>query len=219
MHSRRAFLASGAVGAIAATAGCLDFILGDDLSFSASAASVSETALSESGYDERRTEKQTFEKEFSAGGESRTVSVTNVYAEYDRGIDLPVLGESQRAATFTAATTPKAKLLGQTFNPIEKMDAAEIIRRAQGRYDGLSGFEERGKQTVPILGKDATVTRFWGDAELSGTGQTIDIELQISEAVSSGDDFVLAVGGYPRQLADQGREHYVTLAGGIQHDG
>mgnify|MGYP000515993811 CR=1 FL=1 len=219
MKSRRSFLASGAVGAIAATAGCLDFILGDDLSFSASAASVSDSALSESGYDKRRTQKKTFEKTFEVGGESRSVSVTNVYAEYDRTIDLSFLGGSQRAATFTAATTPKAKVLGQTFNPIKDMSPAEIVRRAQGRYQGLSNLQTSGEHTVTILGKDATVTRFTGEAELSGSGQTVDIELQVSEAVSSGDDFLLAVSGYPQRLADEERQHYVTLAGGVQHDG
>jgi hypothetical protein len=208
------------VGAIAATAGCLDFILGDDLSFSASPASVSEQALSDSGYEERRTNEQTFEKKFEAGGESRTVSVTNVYAEYDRTIDLSIIGAGeQRAATFTAATTPKAKVLGQTLNPLDDMSAAEIVRRAQARYQGLGDLQPRGEHTETIVGKAATVTRFTGTAELEGSGQTVDIELQVSEAVGSGDDFVIAVGGYPQQLADEERQHYVTLAGGIQHDG
>ncbi|AGN00263.1 hypothetical protein L593_01550 [Salinarchaeum sp. Harcht-Bsk1] len=208
------------MGAIAATAGCLDFILGDDLSFSASEASVSDAALRETDYEQRRTKKQSFEKSFEVGGESRSVEVTNVYAEYDRSIDLSVVGlGDQRAATFTAAATPKVDVLGQSFNPIKDMSPAEIIGRAQNRYDGFGNLRQRSELTVSLLGKEANVTRFTGDAELSNMGQTVEIELQVSEAVGSGDDYVLAVGGYPRRLSDRGRASYETLAGGVQHDG
>lgn len=220
MQPRRSFLASGAVGAIAATAGCLDFLLGDDLSFSATAASVSDSALTETGYQENQTRSQTFERTFEVGGESRTVSITNQYAEYDRTVDLAVLGiGEQRAATFTAATTPKAEVLGQTSNPIADMDAEEIVRRSQGRYGTFEDLEVVNTFDVTLLGKQTTVTRFHGSAQLAGAGQDVEAEIQVSEAVGSGDDFALAVGGYPQQLADTEREHYRTLVDGVQHDG
>jgi hypothetical protein len=220
MHSRRSFLASGAAGALVATAGCLDFILGDDLSFSASPANVSDDALDSTGYEENQTREQSFEKEFSVGGESRTVGITNHYAEYDRSIDLSGLGiGSQRAATFTAATTPKVEVLGETFNPIDDMSPAEILGRAQGRYGGIDDLQEVGEFDTTLLGKETTVTRFHGSAELGDTGQNVDVELQVSDVVGSNGDFALAIGGYPQQLSDSERDNYETLVAGVQHDG
>lgn len=220
MHSRRSLLASGATGALVATAGCLDFILGDDLSFSASPASVSEDALESAGYEENRTSEQSYEREFEAGGESRTVGITNHYAEYDRTVDLSILGiGSQRAATFTAATTPQVEILGETLNPIEDMSWEEILQRAQGRYGGIEDLQRVGEFDTTLLGTETTVTRFHGSAELGGTGQNVDIELQASDAVGSNGDFAFAVGGYPQQLADSERDNYETLVAGVQHDG
>lgn len=220
MQPRRSFLASGAAGALVASAGCLDFILGDDLSFSASPASVSEDALASAGYEENRTREQSLEKEFEVGGESRTVGITNHYAEYDHTVDLSVIGiGSQRAATFTAATTPQAEVLGETFNPIDDMSPAEILGRAQGRYGGIEDLQRVTEFDTTLLGDTTTVTRFHGSAQLGDTGQEVDVELQVSDAVGSNGDFVLAVGGYPQQMADSERDNYETLVAGVQHGG
>lgn len=220
MNTRRSFLASGAAGALVATAGCLDFILGDDLSFSASPASVSDAALTSTGYEKNQTRQQSLEKEFSVGGESRTVGITNHYAEYDRSIDLSGLGiGSQRAATFTAATTPQVEVLGETFNPIDDMSWEEILGRAQGRYGGIEDLEQVATFDTTLLGKETTVRRFHGSAELGGTGQNVDIELQVPDVVKSNGDFAFAVGGYPQQLADGERDNYETLLAGVQHEG
>lgn len=219
MHTRRSLLTAGATAGVAATAGCLDFFFGDDLSFSATQANVSESALTESGYQERRIREETMEREFEAGGESRTVEVTNWYAEYDRTVDLSILGGSQQASTFTAITTPKAEVLGRTFNPVGDMSTEELVQTVQDRYDGFGNLEERGDQSATLLGKETTVTRFTGTAEFSQSGQEVDVELQVSEAVGSGDDYALAYGAYPQQIADSERDNYFTLLGGVEHDG
>ncbi|GAB3683103.1 hypothetical protein GCM10028857_10070 [Salinarchaeum chitinilyticum] len=220
MPTRRSVLAAGASAGAVATAGCLDFILGnDDLSFSATQPSVSESALAESGYQQRRVREETLEREFEAGGSSRTVSVTNWYAEYDRTIDLSILGGDQRASTFSAITTPKAKVLGQTFNPVGDMSTAELVQTVQDRYQGFGNLQERDSQSSTLLGKSTTVTRFTGSAEHAASGAEIEIELQVAEAVGSNGDYALAYGAYPQQIADSERENYFTLLGGVQHDG
>lgn len=220
MPTRRSLLAAGATGGLAATAGCLDFILGDDdLSFSATQATVSEEALAEAGYQERRAREETMEREFEAGGSSRNVSVTNWYTEYDRTIDLSLLGGEQRASTFTAITTPKAKVLNQTFNPVGDMSTAELVQTVQDRYEGFGNLEERDSQSATLLGKSTTVTRFTGTAEHQATGTEIDVELQVAEAVGSNGDFALAYGAYPQRIADTERDNYFTLLDGVEHDG
>lgn len=220
MPTRRSVLTASATAGIVATAGCLDFILGDDdLSFSATQASVSESALAEAGYQERRVREESLEREFEAGGSSRTVSITNWYAEYDRTVDLSILGGEQRASTFTAITTPKAKVLGQTFNPVDDMSTAELVQTVQDRYEGFGNLEEQGSQSATLLDKSTTVTRFTGTAEHAASGTEIDVELQVAEAVGSNDDYALAYGAYPQRIADSERENYFTLLGGVQHDG
>jgi len=114
-----------------ATAGCLDDLLGEE-TFEATAASVSESALSETGYEEHRTDSVELERTFEAGGESETVTLTNWHAEYDRAVDLT---------------------------------------------------------------------------------------LHVSEAVESGSDLLVAVGGYPTLVGDLEREHVFTMMDGVTHDG
>lgn len=219
MHTRRSFIGAAGGAGIAATAGCLDFLLGDDLTFEATAASVRETTLSETGYAERRTREQSMEREFEAGDESRTVGITNWHAEYDKSIEIPGVG-SQRAATFTATTTPQAEVLGQTFNPIDDMDTDQIVGIAQDRYEGMGTLQHQGERQATLLGKTTTVNRFTGSAELADSGQEFDVEIQYAEAVESGDDFALAIGGYPQQLAERGeRDDFFAMLEGVQHDG
>lgn len=219
MQTRRSFLAAAAAGAVAGTAGCLDFLLGDDLSFEASPASVGESTLSETGYQERRIREQSMEREFEAGGESRTVDITNYSAEYDKSIDLSLIGGgSQRAATFTAFTTPQAKVLGETFNPIKDMNAADVVEIAQNRYEGFGNLSREGETSATFLGNSVTVVRFTGTAELAESGQEVDVELQVvDEAVKSNGDFALAIGGYPQRLADRERPDFFTMLEGVQH--
>jgi len=220
MQTRRSFLATAATGAVAATAGCLDFILGDDLSFEATAASLAEATLSETGYEERRIKEQSMEREFEAGGESRTVGITNWLAEYDKSIDLSAIGGGdQRAATFTVLTTPQAEVLGQTFNPVGDMSAAEIVGLAQDRYEGFGSLSPQSETTATLLGSSTTVTRFSGSAELAETGQNVDLELQVAEAVKSNGDFAVAIGGYPEQLASRERSNFFAMLENVQHDG
>ncbi|WP_248515584.1 DUF6517 family protein [Salinarchaeum laminariae] len=219
MHTRRSLLAAGASAGLVASAGCLDFILGDDdLSFSATKPSVSNAALTETGYQKQRQREETLERKFEAGGSSRTVEVSNWYVEYDRTIDLSLLGGEQRATTFTAITTPKAKVLGQTFNPIDDMSTKDLVETVQDRYEGFGNLEAQDEQTATLLGKSTTVTRFTGTAE-HATGAEIDIELQVTEAVGSNGDYALTYGAYPQRIADSEREHYFTLLGGVEHDG
>lgn len=220
MHTRRSVLAAGAA-ATAATAGCVDFLLGDDLSFSATAASVSDPALSETGYHRRRVRDRTVEQTFEAGGESRTVEVTNRFAEYERSVDLGVLGGagSADAATFTAVTSPKVEVLGQAFNPIQDMSARDLAQRAQGRYGGFGQLDPVGESSVTLLGSGTTVTRFESEAGIDGLQTQPRIDLYVSDPVGSGSDFALIVAAHPQAISSREREHVFRLIEGLQHDG
>lgn len=195
MVDRRTYLGSAGTALAAATAGC-GFILGNEpATFSASASAVSDSVLAETGYEFTENEEMEIRRELSAGGQTREIVATNVQAKHEKSIDLGPLGE-QRGAIFTSLTTPQAKVLGETFNPIEDMSARELAQRVQDSYEEFSNIEERGESDVTINGNTTTQVKFAADAALSGN--PVELYLHVSEAVELGSDFVVTFGSYPQ---------------------
>jgi len=224
MPTRRDAIATGAGFVAAATsAGCLELLFGEGLSFEATAPSVAQAALDETGYRENRITDYGVQREFEAAGQSREVAVTNWQAEYDKSVDLADLGlsvesASQRAAVFSVLSSPRVEVAGESFNPLEDMDAAQIVSQVQSRYEGIDGLQRVGEQSVTLLGTTTTATEFQGDLELQNSGATVDVTLFVTRAVASGADFVLAVGAYPTALSSE-RENVSRLLEGIRHEG
>lgn len=224
MVTRRDLLGAAALGLAGSTAGCLDalpFVGNEPVEFEATPASVPGPVLDETGYQEHRTEDVTLERTFRAGDRTQAVIVTNWQAEYDKAVDLGTAGlptdERLQAAIFTALSTPQVTVLGRTFNPVADMSPAELAGTVQDRYDGIGELRQVGEAPAAIGGQSATVGEFETEAELQETGMTVDIVLHISEAVESGDDLIVAVGGYPRVLQEQERERVFTLMGAVEH--
>ena len=200
-HSRRAYLAGAGATALASVAGCLDFITGGPAEFSASPSQVPESTLGETGYELEGVSDQEIEREFEAGGESRTVIVTNKIAEHTKSVQLPGLGSDGKAAIFTALTTPQVEILGQSFNPVEDMSARRIARMVQKQYDSVAAPSQESESTVTINGEETTQTKFRADAQFEGS--TVELFLHITEAVELGSDFLITVGGYPTVLSGE----------------
>lgn len=213
MH-RRTFLAGTATALGAGTAGC-GFILGEEaLAFEADVARVPESIADGAGYDLEGIDDQTIERTFEVADQSRDVTVTNRMAEYEKAVDLGPLGE-QRAAIFTALSTPQVSILGQTFNPVAELSTAELAERIQNQFEDIGSLERDGDAAVTILDVETTLTRFTGQTQLAA-GQQIDIYLHVSEAVDHEDDFVIAVGGYPQRLPGE-ESTILELTEGIEH--
>lgn len=219
--SRRAVLGGSGVALAGSTAGCLDVIFGEELEFEATTATVPESTLGETGYEENAVESTVIERTFEAGGSSQDVVVTNWQAAYDKAVELGIGSEAvegeARAATFTALSTPQVSILGRTFNPIADMSPGELAEMVQDRYEGVGEIERVGEDTATIRGESTTVAAFESEAELGESGVTVDIVLHVSEAVQSDDDLIVAVGGYPKQLADQERGNVFTMMEAIEH--
>nr|WP_279387184.1 DUF6517 family protein [Natrarchaeobius chitinivorans] len=226
MQSRRTFLTLGASTAIATTAGCtasMPFVGDEPMEFEADPASIPQSALDETGYDEHAIEDVWIERTFEAGGQTQDVVVTNWQAEYDKTIDLGKLGvpidERLRAAVCTALTTPKVSVLDRTFNPVGEMTSEELAEMVQDRYEGMENLERVDEDVVSITGESTTVGEFEAEADLVGEGVSIDLTLHIAEAVESGDDLVVGVGGYPTELRSGERPNIVSLFEAIEHNG
>jgi proteasome assembly chaperone (PAC2) family protein len=155
----------------------------------------------QTGYELDGVSDQEIEREFEAGGETRTVIVTNKMAEHHKSVQLPSLGSDGEAAIFTALTTPQVDILGRNFNPVEDMSAKRIAKMVQEQYDSIAAPEEESSETVTINGEETTQTKFRADAQFEGS--PVELFLHISEAVELGSDFVVTVGGYPTSLPDE----------------
>ncbi|RQG98582.1 hypothetical protein EA472_17425 [Natrarchaeobius oligotrophus] len=201
----------------------MPFVGDEPMEFEADPASIPQSALDETGYDEHAIEDVWIERTFEAGGQTQDVVVTNWQAEYDKTIDLGKLGvpidERLRAAVCTALTTPKVSVLDRTFNPVGEMTSEELAEMVQDRYEGMENLERVDEDVVSITGESTTVGEFEAEADLVGEGVSIDLTLHIAEAVESGDDLVVGVGGYPTELRSGERPNIVSLFEAIEHNG
>jgi hypothetical protein len=202
-----------AVACLGVLAGC-GFITGSEaLAFSASPATPTDDALSETGYEEQSVEEQVVTRNFSAAGQTRTVEVTNQLAQYERQVDLGPLG-SQRAAVFVTFASPEVSVAGQTFNPISDMSEREILQQFESQYSDISVGEEAGSQNVTTLGQSTELRQFEGTAALAGSD--VDVYIHVTKFQHEGD-YIVGVGIYP-QLLDGESENVVTLLAGLEHD-
>lgn len=210
---RRTSIAAVALAVVTVTAGC-GFLLGtESLSFSASPATVGDSALSETGYEETNVTEQTISREFTVADQTWTVEVTNHLAQYERQVELAELG-SQRAAVFTVFATPEVEVAGQAFNPIKDLSERDIVERFQSNYQGVSVGERTGNATVTALGADRTVEQFAGTATLGGA--EVDVVIEIAK-FKHGSDYVVALAVYPERL-DGEHDNVVTMLEGLEHE-
>ncbi|PSQ41098.1 hypothetical protein BRD10_00970 [Halobacteriales archaeon SW_12_71_31] len=209
---RRALVA--AVGGLAALPGC-GFITGEEPArFAAEPATVSQGARSETDYEERSVSERVVTREFSAGGESRSVEVTNQLARYERRLDLGPLG-SQRAAAFPVLASPEVEVLGEVFNPIADLSEREILDRFDSEYENLSVGEMVGSRTVTVLDTETEVEKYEGTADLAGS--VVDVFVHVTKVQHEGD-FVVVVAVYPQRFPDE-ESAVFTLLSGLQHTG
>lgn len=205
---RRAVLVS--VGAALSVSGCMDVLTGDEITFEAGAGVVSEEVRSETGYEERRIEEQTVERNFE--DVDRTVVIVNVIAEYSRMVGIgPLEGELAR---FTVLSTPAVEVgpVGP-LNPVDDMDNRELAETVQEEYDEIENLEEAGERERTLLEETVTVTTF--DAEARALGdETVDVSIHLAQ-VKHEDDFVVAVGVHPRVLDEEATVD--RLLEGVRH--
>ncbi|QZX99869.1 DUF6517 family protein [Halobaculum rubrum] len=204
-----------ALGSAAATSGCLGVITGSEpAEFSATLASVPDSTLESTGFEEYRIEPMELTREFTVAGQTREVVVTNQLAQYDKAAE--VFGERLRASMFVALSTPAVEIAGRTFNPVGEMSTRELARRMLTQYEGIDNLREDGEETVAVLGTDTTVGLFTADATIA-EGVTTEVRIHVSEAVRAGADFVVTVGAYPSLLSGQSDDVY-TMMRSVTHE-
>lgn len=190
--------------------GCTDLLSGDDVTFEADTAEVSDDARSEAGYEEQRVEEQTIERNYDRV--DRTVVVVNQLAEYSREVSIgPIGGELAR---FTVLATPKVSVGPlDALNPVGEMDNKDLAEMVQDEYGSVQNVQQVSERETNMLGETVTVTKFSAEAQTQG-GESVDVFMHVAQ-VESGDDFVLAIGVHPQAIDEQ--ESIDTMIGGIEH--
>lgn len=196
--NRRSFLAAVGATGVGSLAGCLSVIRGEEpLELTASPAGIPDSVLDETRYELHRQREVVIEREVEAAGQTRKIVVTNQQSEYQKAVDLGPLSE-QKAAVFTALTTPQVDVLGREFNPVANMSTRELAEMVQEQYEDMESMEHVEDSEITINEETTTQSKFQAEAMFSG--QSMDLFLHISEAVELNDDLVITVGGYPARL-------------------
>lgn len=198
---RRQTVVAGALALLLATSGCLGFVAGSKaLSFEATAADTTHAAASNAGYQKNGTRAQTINRTLEVAGQERTVRVENKVTTYEKTVTYPILGE-QKLGVFSIISTPAVEIAGRTMNPIADFDNQRLLRLIATRYETLEVDTRVGTHNVTVHGTETTVSKYRGTATVQG--QSIDVYVHVTK-VKAGEDYLVLLGVYPRQLDDEG---------------
>ena len=194
------------------TSGCVGALSGA-VTFSASAATVNDAALEETGYEHNRTKDLTVTREFSAAGQTKEVEVTNKLAEYHQSVGVSGVAE-QRVAAFITLSSPQVNVLGKSFNPLAEYDNRQLAQTFTSQYDSVGNLEPVGERELTMLGKSTTVTKF-ETTVTTVAGIQFDANVHVTKVKHDGD-VVVALAVYPQKLGDQ-QSKVDALVEGIEH--
>ncbi|MDS0223353.1 DUF6517 family protein [Haloarcula sp. S1AR25-5A] len=209
------YLLPVAVALLFATSGCVGLITGETVEFDSAPASVSDSALEETGYEQAMADEQTIERTVTVAGQERTIRVTNHVRQYERGIDLGPVGEIN-AGRFIVFSTPSATVAGQSLNPAATWSNERLIEEIASRNDQINDAQFERNRSVDALGESRGVAVFSGTTTIEG--QDVDVLIHLTSFEHEGD-VIVAVAVYPERLDDREGDRVDTLLGGLSHSG
>lgn len=182
------------------TSGCLGVLTGQEsLVFEAQSAVVDESVAGEAGYGTNGTRTVAVNETVGVAGVDRTVTAKNRITTYEKSLDFGPLGEA-KLGTVAVISTPAVEVAGREFNPVGNYDNDQLIGLVQSRYGGLSDVDSVGTRRITVLGERTEVTKY--EAKAAVGGQQIDVYVHVTK-LRHEDDFVLAIGVYPRILSGE----------------
>lgn len=206
MRTQRAWLAVG-LTLLVGTAGCLGFVTGSEpLEFTASSAVVSDSTLQGTGYEEQSSEPVTLNRTIELQGEERELIITNHVATYQKKTAGNTIG------MMAVVATPKAEVLDQGLNPIGRMGRQALLEQMFS-FAGVSNTGEiteveTTQQTV--LGEQRDISVF--ETTRTQAGQEITVRIRMVR-ISHDDDYVIALGTYPKRMSNEGQTVQQLFAG------
>ncbi|WP_458206387.1 DUF6517 family protein [Haladaptatus sp. NG-SE-30] len=209
---KRTLVAGTFLAVLVVTSGCLGFILGDSLAFSANKATVGDETVSNTGYEKASVEQKPVTRTFEAAGQSREVKVTNWLAQYEKTAGIPGVAEGT-ASTFVVLSSPKFEVAGKPINPLAKYSDRKLVEKFVSGYANVNDLEKTGSKEVTMLGKTTDVTKFTTTAKSNGA--EVEVNIHVTK-VEHGDDVVVALAVYPKKIDES--ENVYKLIEGIEHE-
>jgi hypothetical protein len=209
MNRRTVRAGAGTIG-LASLSGCLGAAGFDE--YASDPATIESSVLDETGYERVEADEIVSEEELSYLLFDETIEVRSHLTEYEKAIDMGPLGTRQTAG-FLLLTSPQISAAGREFNPVEGMDAEELIGLVDDNYDGVSNLTRDRDETVTVLDQETTRSTFAGDGEFSGF--EIPVTLLATEPVEIDDDFLATVAIYPEHASGE-VEHVVSLTDAVR---
>lgn len=183
----------------------------DTLEFSASKATVSDSATADAGYEEVSVEPRTVNRSFTVADQERDVRVTNWVATYERGL---TEGTTPAPGTVAVLATPEISIAGQTLNPIGSVTNRDLLDRLLQQQAAISDVNRVETRTEAVLGTETEVVTFEGTIESEGQQVAVTIHLT---RVNHGSDYVVAVALHPAAMSPD-EAGVDTMFAGIEHE-
>lgn len=209
----RSAVAGVALALLLVTSGCVGMLSGP-VTFTASEATVEDAALQDTGYEKNRTTEMTVSRTFSAAGQSKEVKVTNWVSEYHQSVGIAGVAE-QRVAVFATFASPQVEVVGKSFNPLDKYNNRQLAEKFTAKFKNVDIQQEVGTRQVTTLGNETTVSKYEATVT-TVAGIQFDAYLHVTK-VKHGNDHVVALAVYPKQLSDHDQK-VDRLIEGIEHE-
>jgi hypothetical protein len=212
--SQQALLAT-LVAVLLTTAGCATMLAGSGpAKFEASPASVSEKALSDTGFEQTTARWKNLSRTIEAAGQTREIQISNYVTAYRHTL----ANTGVTRGGFAVLTTPQAKVAGQAMNPVKDWDDEKIINELSsgfaGNYGTIQNMETTGESSVSILGKKRTVTELTAEAK-PDDGNATKVKIYVAKFKHSGD--IVIAGGVHSTIDSKERGRIMTMLKNIEH--
>lgn len=213
MYTRRRALALGVAG-MGALAGCStasEFAGDGPIKRTAAPAALSESAVSETEYQEEEQREQRFERTV----QGRTIIASNQITLYAKSVD-----QIARGSLFGVVSTPGFSIAGQTLNPVGQMSNEDLLEFVSDEFGGISDVSKELTFESTVLGSKTEISKFGATRELGN--QNVDMYIYAGKALNERNDegktdVVLGAGGYPKGLDDTESETIEGFFEEIEH--
>ena len=211
MYRRR--FGAAALAVLLVTSGCLGFVTGEEaLVFESDPATTAESVASDTRYETNGPRERVVNRSFDVAGQSRTVRVVNHVTTYEKRLDLPVVNDVKLGA-FSVVSSPSVEIAGREFNPLGDYSNRRLLRMAGSAYGGFNDVERVSSRTITVLGNETTVTKYAARAPVGG--RSVEVFVHVTR-VRHGDDYVVALGVYPRQFSGE-EANVIEMMRAIEH--
>lgn len=203
-----------AVIAVLLLSGCVGFLTGDSpAEFSSDSVGVNNEALNETNYSLSNEQNMTTNRSVTVAGEERQVIITNHLKSYQKQNTV-----TPSTSAFTAFSTPDAKIIGESVNPLAQLTNDELLETVldkSGTHQ-VTDVENVSAYNLTVQGDETVVDVYEGTTTIEG--QNVDVYIHLTN-VQMDNNVVVAVGVYPQQTDDMSRSDIKTLIQGLEVQG